>query len=239
MNILAVDSCSKTASVAAFVGENLICEFYLNSGLTHSQTLVPMIDWVLKACSLKLSAFDAFAVTSGPGSFTGVRIGISAVKGMALALNKLCVGLSTLESMTYNFSNLSSGNIVCACMDARRNQLYNAIFEYQSDFKRLTEDRIILLDDLTEELKIHKNSKIFFVGDGAELCYNHIKKFDEFDRICLAPEHIRYIRASSAGRLALEKINQNKNVLVPPGELNPIYLRKSQAERELKSKQHT
>lgn len=239
MKILGVDSSSKSASVCILDDEKIIGEFFINNQLTHSQTLVPMIDDIMKDTATSLTSIDLFAVTSGPGSFTGVRIGISAVKGMAFALNKPCVTVSTLETMAMNFINEDC--IVCSTMDARCNQVYNAIFSIQSGkISRLTEDRAISINDLYIELFKTQNSqkninnvkKIILVGDGAIICYNSWDK--KSLNINLAPEHLRYQRAYAVAQTGLRLFQEGKTI--KSSNLIPTYLRPSQAERELKQK---
>ena len=174
MKVLALDSSAKACSVAITDDNRILGSFFINTALTHSQTLVPMIDSVLKSTNTALEDIDRIAVSAGPGSFTGVRIGVSAVKGIAMPLNKPCVSISTLESMPYNVIDCDC--IVCAVMDARCNQVYNALFDVTNrEVTRLCDDRALSIPDLAEELKSYK-SKIVLVGDGAELCYDSFKE---------------------------------------------------------------
>ena len=172
MKILAIESSAKAASVAITDNQKILGEFYLNIGLTHSQTLAPMIQNLLESTNLSIDEIDAFAVAVGPGSFTGIRIGVSTIKGMAFALNKPCIGVSTLEGMAFNIPIYEG--IICASMDARCNQVYNALFEIKDGLpKRLTNDRAISIENLKQELKLSQK-KVIFVGDGAEICYNNM-----------------------------------------------------------------
>ncbi len=222
MRILAVDSASKTASAAVLEDNNIITEFFMNAGLTHSQTLAPMIDSALKNSKISLKEIDIFAVTCGPGSFTGLRIGMSTVKGMALVLDKPCVPVSSLRAMAYNF--LGESCIVCACMDARREQLYNAIFEINDNkVIRLTEDRTIAASELVEELKNCKD-EIKLVGDRAVLCYNNFLDSADYENVSVVPERSRYIKASGLGLAALDEYQ--KGNIVSAEELTPVYERK-------------
>ena len=168
MKILAVDSSSITASVALVEGEKVISEFFMNAGLTHSQTLAPMIDSVLKNANVDPSEIDLYAVTDGPGSFTGLRIAASTVKAMALAMNKPCVGVSSLEALAYNFCDFEG--LVCPCMDARRNQVYTALFRAKDKkIVRIIEDSADTIENLVRKLNEY-DEKIEFVGDGSESC---------------------------------------------------------------------
>ncbi len=226
MKILAVDSSAKACSAAVVEDYRVLGSFFINTALTHSQTLVPMIDAVLKNTSTDLSSIDAFAVSAGPGSFTGVRIGVSAIKGIAMPLNKPCISVSTLEAMAYNL--LDEDCIVAAVMDARCNQVYNALFEINSGtVKRLCDDRALSIDELDSELRNY-NNRIVLVGDGAELCYNSFKENN--DNIILSSENIRYQNAVGVAFSAFEKD------MISAEELMPTYLRLPQAQRELKKR---
>ena len=218
MKILGIDTSAKTASVAVCDEEKIIISASLNTGLTHSQTLLPMIENMLTAANMKLSDIDAFAVSKGPGSFTGIRIGVSAIKGLSYAENKGCIGVSTLEALAYNMNGFDG--VICPCMDARRNQVYNAIFENEN---RLCEDRAISIDELKAELEKY-DKKIWLVGDGAELVYS--KTGEEMENVKLAPMTLRYQLGSSVCMCAF------KYEQISPEKLLPSYLRLSQAERE-------
>lgn len=228
MKLLSLDSSATTASVSIYdASENkIIGEFFINTKLTHSQTLVPMIDALLKSTKTELNDIDYFAVNCGPGSFTGIRIGVSVVKGMAMALDKKCVSTSTLESMAYNFVD-SDDVVVCSCMDARRNQVYNALFSVNNgEVTRLCDDRAISVEDLADEL-IKLNNQVVLVGDGAHLVS---KATENAELITLAHDSKRYQKASSVALCAVKSI-ENNNVL-NASSLMPTYLRPSQAERE-------
>lgn len=226
MKILAVDSSAKSASVAVCEDGRLISECFVNASLTHSRTLMPMVDNALTQADMNIKDIDAFCVNVGPGSFTGIRIGVAAVKGLALAENKPCAGVSTLESMAYNFAD--DNCIVCAAMDARCNQVYTALFSCDAGkVERICEDKAISIDELCEELSAY-DEKIYLAGDGAEIC---MKTFgDKLENICLSGENRRYQRAFGAA-LAAEN---NKEAFTDSALLAPVYLRLPQAERELK-----
>ena len=227
MLICSVDSSATPASVCLLEDDKIIAEYYLNTGFTHSQTLMAMLESVLKISGKSADDIDLYAVNSGPGSFTGVRIGVSAVKGMAYAQNKLCVEVSTLASMAYTF--LGNHAIICACMDARRRQVYHGLFRVDGDkIERLCEDKAIAVEELLGSLP--KDEEIILVGDGAELVYQSA----EDPAIKLAPPNLRYQRASSVALAAVETYNRGK--VVSPAALMPRYLRLSQAERERNAK---
>ena len=227
MKILSVDSSSVSASVAITENGVTLAENFINNGLTHSQTLMPMVEKTLKDANVSVKDMELFAITNGPGSFTGVRIGIASVKGMADALNKKCIAISTLEAIAEPLKNEDC--IACAVMDARCNQVYTAIFE---NGNRLCEDKAVLIDELGKELKSY-NKKVVFIGDGSVLCYEKLK--DVVTDVFVADENIRYIHASSIGRLAEEKIKSGEEP-IDSAKLVPYYLRLPQAERELNNK---
>lgn len=227
MKILSLDSSSVTASVAITENGRILSEKFINNGLTHSQTLMPMVEETLKDSGVSVKDIDLFAITNGPGSFTGVRIGIASVKGMADALNKKCFAVSTLEAIAEPLKN--DDVIVCAVMDARCNQVYTALFNLGN---RLCEDNAVLIDELGEELK-QFDKKVVFIGDGSVLCY---EKLHEIIRNCeTADENIRYVHGSSVGFVAETKI-KNGEEPIDSANLVPFYLRLPQAERELNNK---
>ncbi|MBO5944789.1 MAG: tRNA (adenosine(37)-N6)-threonylcarbamoyltransferase complex dimerization subunit type 1 TsaB [Clostridia bacterium] len=227
MKILSVDSSSVSASVAITENGVTLAENFINNGLTHSQTLMPMVEKTLNDANISAKDIELFAITNGPGSFTGVRIGIASIKGMADALNKKCVAISTLEAIAEPLKNEDC--IACAVMDARCNQVYTAMFE---SGKRLCEDKAVLIDELGQELKNY-NKKVVFIGDGSVLCYEKLK--DVVTECEVAYESIRYIHASSIGRIAEEKV-KNGEMSINSENLVPFYLRLPQAERELNNK---
>ncbi|MBQ7504119.1 MAG: tRNA (adenosine(37)-N6)-threonylcarbamoyltransferase complex dimerization subunit type 1 TsaB [Ruminococcus sp.] len=226
MKILALDSSAKACSVAITDDNRILGSFFINTALTHSQTLVPMIDSLLKNTNTDLKEIDRIAVSAGPGSFTGVRIGVSAVKGIAMPSDIPCVSVSTLEAMPYNV--IERDAVVCAVMDARCGQVYNALFDViDGNVTRLCDDRALSIEELGKELKTFRK-KIVLVGDGAELCYNSFKEFSV--DISLAFESQRYQNAVGVAMAAGEK------EIISASELMPSYLRLPQAERELKKK---
>ena len=227
MKILSVDSSSVSASVSITENGVTLAENFINNGLTHSQTLMPMVEKTLNDANVSVKDIELFAITNGPGSFTGVRIGIASVKGMADALGKKCIAISTLEAIAEPLKN--NDCIACAVMDARCNQVYTAIFERGN---RLCEDKAVLIDELGEELKQY-SKPVIFIGDGAKICY---EKLNEILPNCdIAEETIRFVHASSIGRLAEDKINNGENP-IESTKLLPFYLRLPQAERELNNK---
>ena len=231
MKLLALESSAKAASCAVFAGGELLASAWQAAGLTHSRTLLPMVEDMLRNCGLAAADMDAFAVAAGPGSFTGLRIGVSAVKGLAWGLEKPCIPVSTLEAMAWPLAHLE-GNIVCA-MDARRQQIYNAVFLAEGgELKRLREDRAISLEDLGAELKNDQNPKIV-VGDGAVLCYNSLSEQGIAAR--LAPVPLRMQSAWGVAQAAVECSRRGERV--EAGALALSYCRLSQAERERLNKE--
>ena len=226
MLILAFETSAKAASVALMDENKLLGEHYQNTGLTHSQTLMVMAEDVLKQCGKTVSDVTAVAVAEGPGSFTGVRIGVAAAKGFAWGGEVPCYGISTLEAMAESLGIWQG--YVCPCMDARRNQVYNALFYVNHGvLKRVTQDRAIALSDLSQELK-NLDGPIFLVGDGAKLCCNTLS--GSVPGLVLPPEHRQHQRAVGVAILAAKKIAAGE--YGDGNALTPNYLRLSQAERE-------
>ena len=232
MLILAFESSAKAASVALCRDGHLISQYSQCSGLTHSRTLLPMAEDMLKNAELKLQDVDLIAVAHGPGSFTGIRIGVSTVKGLAWAADKPCVGVSTLEAMAWH--GLAAGGVVCPVMDARRSQVYNALFAIRDGRpERLCPDRPIALSELAEDLK-ELSSPVFLVGDGASITKDFLDAQGIPCRV--APENLLWQDSWGVAMAAMDKTPGNADSLLP------VYLRLSQAERErqarLEAEQH-
>ena len=226
MKILAFETSAKAASVALLDGGKLLAESYQNTGLTHSQTIMVMAQDLLKSCGLSARDVEAVAVAAGPGSFTGVRIGVAAAKGFAWGAELPCYGVSTLEAMARTMG-VWQGYIVPA-MDARRSQVYTAVFHAEKGvITRVEEDMAISLAELGEKIKNYEEN-VFLVGDGALLCYNTL--LEEVSGLVLPPEHRMHQRAAGVALAAQQQADAGD-----PGngaELTPNYLRLSQAERE-------
>lgn len=233
MKILAIDTTAKTAAIAIADGEKLIASATLNAPGTHSVTILPAVDMLLKGSSLTVADIDAFACSAGPGSFTGVRIGVALVKGLAFGTDKPCIGVSSLESLARNL--IFTSGIVCPVMDARRNQLYNALFRCENGvLTRLTEDRLLTADELYEELKAY-NEPITFAGDGCAIAEAKIIAKDETGRMTVAPELYRWQNGYSVAQSALAEYaaaSEEDKAKYTAAALSPVYLRASQAERE-------
>ena len=226
MLILAFETSAKAASVALLEGDKLLSESYQNTGMTHSQTLMVMAEDMLKQCGKTAKDVDAVAVAEGPGSFTGVRIGVAAAKGFAWGWEIPCYGVSTLEAMAQSLGIYDG--YICPVMDARRSQVYNALFEAdRGEITRIREDRAISLDDLAEDVK-NLEKPVFLVGDGSILCYNTL--LERVPSLVLPPEHRMHQRAVGVGIIAARQIRAG--ISGDAAALTPNYLRLSQAERE-------
>lgn len=226
MLILAFETSAKAGSAALLDGHKLLGESYQNTGLTHSQTLMVMAEDLLKQCGKTISDLTAVAVAAGPGSFTGVRIGVAAAKGLSWGGKLPCYGVSTLEAMAENLGIYEG--YVCPCMDARRSQVYNALFYVnQGAIERVTEDRAIALSDLGAQLK-EKTGPIYLVGDGAVLAHKTLSA--HLPNLILPPEHKQHQRAAGVALAAAKKIANRETG--DANALEPNYLRLSQAERE-------
>ena len=226
MKILALETSAKSVSAAVVENGAVLCSAYQNTGLTHSRTLMPLVDGMLRAADLQMSDMELVAVAQGPGSFTGLRIGVSAAKGLAWTLDVPCCGVSTLLAMAQNLRH-TEATVICA-MDARRSQVYNALFHAKDGvLERLCDDRAIGLAELAEELK-NDDSLKFVVGDGAKLCYTYLQQQGIACR--MAPAALVMQNAVGVGLAAEELAAEGKTVSAH--ELVPVYLRLSQAERE-------
>lgn len=225
MLILGIESSAGPASAAVARDGQLLGEFFVNTKQTHSQTLLPMVEALLSSLGLACAELDRIAVANGPGSFTGIRIGVACVKGMAFSSRVPCCGVSTLEAIAYG-GLACRGDVLCAAMDARCGQVYNALFKAgDQGLTRLTEDRAISIAELGRECRQY-GERLLLLGDGAALCH---KEFAGWGAR-LAPEGMRFQRASSVALLA------EGRPAVDSGALLPTYLRMPQAERELRQK---
>ena len=228
MKILAVDTTATSASVAVCEGKTVLAMYTQKNGLTHSETLLPMIEAALKNLKLTPNDIDMFAVSEGPGSFTGVRIGVAALKGLAFGKNKICVGTSTLDALARNAAGLPGRFLAVPVMDARRSQLYNAVFEYNDgEVKRLCEDRLISASELEQELA-GSEIPVYFFGDG----YAIAQKLNIPAKVTTPSILILQNGASvAASALAKYESSEAKEGFTDLA-LSPKYLRASQAERE-------
>lgn len=230
--VLAVDTSAKPVSCAIAEDTRILGSFYANNGLTHSQTLMPMIQHLLEITGLTVDQLDGIAVNAGPGSFTGVRIGVSAVKGLAFTNEIPCISVSTLECMAQQVS-ATPGALICGTMDARCQQVYTALFEINEagEAIRLTEDAALTLTELEALLK-QQERPVILVGDGSELSYRALN--NALPHLSLAPAGVRYQNACGAALVAVKKLARGETVSAEA--LLPEYLRLPQAERELNSR---
>lgn len=234
MKILALECSATPASCAIVEDSKIIAQSFVNVKLTHSQTLLPLVTSMLKASLVELCDIDGFAIASGPGSFTGIRIGISALKGLACADNKPCYAVSTLRAIAENFVNTDC--FVCAVMDARCNQVYNALFKIKNgEITRLCDDRAVMIEDVLTDLENISNTDlpIFIAGDGADVFYSAAK---DIKNVKKATGLLGFQNAVGVG-LAAVKEYENTPALSAE-ELLPFYLRLPQAERELNMKEN-
>lgn len=231
MKILALESSATACSAALCEGEKIIAQTVQNNGLTHSRTLMPMVEELLRACESTLEQVDVIAVAAGPGSFTGLRIGVSTAKGLAWAGDKPCAPCSTLESMAWQLAHVDG--VIVGVMDARRQQVYNALFRAQNgSLERISPDRAVSLEELRAQLDTLEGP-FWLVGDGARLCWDAWN--GSLAGLRLAPAHLRWQTAWGVARAALEVIAAHG--LVPGEQLAPVYHRLSQAERERLAKE--
>ncbi len=225
MKLLSIDSSGKTAACAVTEDGTLIARNFTDSGLTHSQTLLPMVDSVLKLAGVDISDIDEFAVTVGPGSFTGLRIGASLVMG--LAGNKPVRPVPTLEALAYNFCDEDC--IIIPALDARRSQVYTAVFESKNgEIIRICEDSAMSVDDVITRISNYGDKPVKILGDGAYLFENAASVFMNIN----FPEgKMLYVQGDAIAKAAMKKLS------VSAKDIKLSYLRMSQAERELKEKQ--
>ena len=229
MKILGLDSSGLVASVAIAEDDNLLGEYTVNYKKTHSQTLLPMLDEVARMIELDLSSIDAIAVAGGPGSFTGLRIGSATAKGLGLALEKPILNVPTVDALAYNL--VGHRDMVCPLMDARRNQVYSALYYCGEKLERVSDYMAQDIDEvISQVLEIDENA--VFLGDGVPVFMDKLKQYDTFT---LAPVSANMQRSACVGAIALEMTDK----AVDCNKFEIMYLRKSQAERELEEKNGT
>ena len=222
MKILALDSTARVASVALCEDGNLLGEYTINNGNTHSETLLPMVESIVKLFGMELGEIDAFAVSTGPGSFTGVRIGAATVKGLAFASGKPCVGISTLEALAYNPAR---DGLICPVMNARRNQVYTALFQCKDGkIERLMPDSAIAIEELDLILAQYEEP-VILCGDGYDITERQLTH-----PVIPLPERLRHQSAFNVALCAIDAIKEGRTE--SDSSLFPTYLRPSQAERE-------
>lgn len=232
MKILAVDSSGLVASVALLEDDNLIAEYTVNYKKTHSQTLLPMLDEIVRMTDTDLRSIDAIAVSKGPGSFTGLRIGSATVKGLGLALDKPIIGIPTVEGLAMNLYD--SEALVCPLMDARRNQVYTGIYKFQNGILQVVKKQAPLgIEEILQALNLI-GQRVVFLGDGVPV-YKDVIENKVAVPYAFAPAHLNKQRAGAIGVRAFEYYK--KGLIVSAAEFAPEYLRLSQAERERMEKE--
>lgn len=226
MRILALDSSGLVATVAIVEDDQTIAEYTVNYKKTHSQTLLPMLDEIVKMTEFDLDTIDAIAVAGGPGSFTGLRIGSATAKGLGLALNKPLIHVPTVDGMAYNLFGCMG--LICPIMDARRNQVYTGIYRFEHEFEIVEEQMAIAVQELIEKLNAY-GEKVTFLGDGVPV---YEKQLEEGLTVpySFAPAHVNRQSAAAVGALGMKYITEGKTETAR--EHQPDYLRVSQAERE-------
>lgn len=231
MKVLAIDSSGLVASVAIVTEDELLAEYTINYRKTHSQTLLPMLDEIVKITNIDLKDIDAIAISKGPGSFTGLRIGSATAKGLAMVLDIPIIPVATVDGLAYNL--YKSDNVICPLMDARRNQVYTGLYKWiDGEFKVLLEQRPLAIEEITEEInKIAE--EVIFIGDGIKVFENQLKETIKVN-YSFAPAHLSRQRAGAIGALGIKYYK--KGIMTDADEFVPTYLRMSQAERELASK---
>ncbi len=228
MILLGIDTSGKTASVAVCDEKSVLAQTSVLTRLTHSQIIMPLCTEVLRNAGLPLNAVDGIAVSKGPGSYTGLRIGVSAVKAMSFAMTKKCIGISTLESLAYNMSGFNG--VICTVMKARMNLVYTAFFtSYKDTIKRIFDDTILTIEDIVSRLSSY-HGDIVLVGDGAEELFLN-EALEGLENITLAPPHLRLQLASSLCYVAFEKQFGTAETL------EAEYLQITKAEKDLMAKQ--
>ncbi len=231
MKILAIDSSGLVASVAIVTEDTLMAEYTINFKKTHSQTLLPMLDEIVKMINLDLQDIDAIAVAAGPGSFTGLRIGSSTAKGLGLALNKPIISIPTVDGIAYNL--YGTDKLICPILDARRNQVYTGIYEFkEEEFCIVEPQKAVGIDEIAKQIN-QLGRNVIFLGDGVEVYKDQLKELITVP-YSYAPLHLSKQRAGALGALG---VNYFKNGFVEDADSHePTYLRLSQAERELAEK---
>ena len=227
MKLLALDSSGMVASVAIVTEEGLLAEYTVDYKKTHSQTLLPMLDIIVKMVELDLAAVDGIAVAAGPGSFTGLRIGSATAKGLGLALDKPIIGVPTLEGLAYNL--YGTDKLICPMMDARRNQVYTGLYEFARDGLRvIMEQKAVPVEEIIGEIN-SLGREVVFLGDAVPVYKELIVERTKVD-FTFAPVHLCKQRAGAVGALGIQYFKQNR--IEAATEHEPVYLRVSQAERE-------
>lgn len=231
MKILAIDSSSLVASVAIITDDIMTAEYTVNFKKTHSQTLLPMIDEIVRMVGIDIDSIDAIAVSGGPGSFTGLRIGSATAKGIGLSLDKPIINVPTIDAMAYNL--FGTDKIICPIMDARRNQVYTGLYSFKDGLLNIRKSQCALsIEELVEELNDLKED-VIFIGDGIPVFSEYIDENLKNNHF-YAPPHLNRQRAGAVGALGMIYYKEGK--YISADEHEPDYIRVSQAERCLNEK---
>ncbi len=231
MKVLAIDSSGLVASVAIVSDNEMIAEYTVNYKKTHSQTLMPMINEIVEMTKTDLKELDGIAISKGPGSFTGLKIGAATAKGLGLVLDIPIIAIPTVDGIAYNL--YKTKGIICPIMDARRNQAYTGLYKWINDeFTVLSEQKVAKIEELVKEIN-ELNEEVIFLGDGVEIFKNQLKELVNVP-YSYAPSHLSKQRAGAIGALGIEYMKKGETIHAD--NFAPSYLRKSQAERELADK---
>ena len=230
MIVLSIDSATDAATAAVVSNDQILGEMNFANKKQHSVLIMPMIDELLKSLDLTIDDIEGFVISKGPGSFTGLRIGMATIKGLSLGSSKPYVSVSSLDSLAYNL--YGANGIVCPIMDALRENVYCGLYKFENGemIKLMDYDRLSL-DELVSKLK-EFNEPVYFVGDGTKK-YGELLK-NSLENCFFAPNNLNYTRASSLGELGIKLLSQGISDDINIS--NPLYLRKSQAEREYDEK---
>lgn len=233
MRILALDSSGLVASVAIVEEDQTLSEYTVNYKKTHSQTLLPMLDEVVRMLELDLGTIDAIAVSGGPGSFTGLRIGSATAKGLGLALGKPLIHVPTVDALAYNM--YGAKGLICPIMDARRNQVYTGVYRFEESFEVVDGQMAVDVQELIALLN-KKGERVIFSGDGVPVFKEQLTEGLKVP-VSFAPAHMNRQRAASVGTLGMEYLKAGK--MESAADHRPDYLRVSQAERERAEREKT
>lgn len=229
MRVLSIDTATEAASCAILEDSKLLGEINFNFGKQHSVILMPMIDKLLSSLNMDIDSIDGFVSSKGPGSFTGLRIGMSTIKGLSFGANKPFISVSTLDALAYNLAY--SKGLICPILDALRNNVYTALYTFEGEkLNRISDYMVISIDELISKIKDEES--IYFIGDGTTKFKELLK--NNLSNAYFAPAHLNFARASSLGELGLNLLKSG--IKEDLNTTTPIYLRKSQAEREYDKK---
>jgi tRNA threonylcarbamoyladenosine biosynthesis protein TsaB len=228
MIVIGVETATVVGSVAVVNDEGIIGECALNVRLNHSERLLPIIDQLLKNTDIPFSLIDGLVVSLGPGSFTGLRTGISTIKGLSLASGKPIVGISTLDGLAHNYP--CGETLVCPMIDARKNEVFAALYRWNASLKlqKITTDLVIAPQKLLQNI----NERVIFFGDGSLVYKSLIKEFLG-SKALFAPSHLRYPRAATIACLGLEELQKGNTLAI--NNVTPVYVRPSDSESNKKS----